>query len=178
MSQSYADAAAKGPKQTPEEAAAPQPPQIEVSETASTASLIDVDLPSVHTVPSDFLDQEVKTETQAQRLEREAEAKLKKVEAEAALAKKKAAAKGRKADAWLTNHIASLSENTASAAVVANIAAVIGISGFLGFKAYRLYDIGRLNWRAAGIGAGIIGAVAAFEGVFGHYFYQARGKKN
>ncbi|KAJ8130214.1 hypothetical protein O1611_g3420 [Lasiodiplodia mahajangana] len=39
------------------QAAAPQPPQIIPSETASTASLIDVDTPSVRTVPSDFLEQ-------------------------------------------------------------------------------------------------------------------------
>ncbi|KAH8882888.1 hypothetical protein GQ53DRAFT_753213 [Thozetella sp. PMI_491] len=177
-SQSYAEAASKGPKQTPEEAAAPQPPQIELSESASTASLVDVDMPSVRTVPSDFLEQEVKTETQAQRLEREAATKLKKAEAEAALAKKKAAAKARKADSWITNHFASMSDEASSALVVANFAAVIGISGFLGFKAYRLYDAGRLNWSVAGIGAGIVGAVAVVEGVFGRYFYKARGKKN
>uniref|UniRef100_A0A0B7JSZ3 Mitochondrial outer membrane protein OM14 C-terminal domain-containing protein n=1 Tax=Bionectria ochroleuca TaxID=29856 RepID=A0A0B7JSZ3_BIOOC len=46
---SYADVAASGPKQSPEEAAAPQPPQVITDESASTASLIDVDLPSVHT---------------------------------------------------------------------------------------------------------------------------------
>ncbi|VUC35492.1 unnamed protein product, partial [Clonostachys rosea] len=65
---SYADVAASGPKQSPEEAAAPQPPQVITDETASTASLIDVDLPSVHTVPADFLEQEIQTETQAARL--------------------------------------------------------------------------------------------------------------
>ncbi|PTB73402.1 hypothetical protein M440DRAFT_1404407, partial [Trichoderma longibrachiatum ATCC 18648] len=58
---SYADAAAKGAKQTPEEAAAPQPPEIIPNESSSTASLIDVDMPSVHTVPPDFLEQDVQT---------------------------------------------------------------------------------------------------------------------
>ncbi|KAL2120233.1 hypothetical protein VTJ04DRAFT_4259 [Mycothermus thermophilus] len=77
---SYAEIASKGPKQSPEEAAAPQPPQVkpEVSAaasiaTASTGSLIDVDTPSVHVVPADYAEQAVKTETQASRLEREEE---------------------------------------------------------------------------------------------------------
>ncbi len=123
----------------------------------------------MRTVPSDFLEQDVQTDTQAHRIERETESKLKKAQADANLAKKKAASKARKADSWITNHLASLSEDASNALVLTNIAAVIGISGFLGFKAYRLYDVGQLNWRAAGIGAGVLGAVAVFEGVFGRY---------
>ncbi|CAI0655632.1 unnamed protein product, partial [Colletotrichum noveboracense] len=93
---SYAAAAAKGPKQTPEEAAAPQPPEVAVTDSAaSTSSLVDVDMPSVHTVPNDFLEQEIQTETQADRRDREEKAR-----AEADLAKKKAASKARRADSW------------------------------------------------------------------------------
>merc|ERR1712169_33770 len=84
---SYADIAASGPKQAPEDAAAPQPPEILSNESASTASLVDVDAPSVHTVPSDFLDQEVQTDTQAARLEREAKAKKAKAKKETKFAK-------------------------------------------------------------------------------------------
>ncbi|KAL2267926.1 hypothetical protein VTJ83DRAFT_5203 [Remersonia thermophila] len=43
----------------------------------STGSLVDVDLPSVHTVASDFAEQTIKTQTQADRIQREAEAHLK-----------------------------------------------------------------------------------------------------
>merc|ERR1712000_455716 len=71
---SYADIAAKGPKQSPEEARAHPVPALEPSESES-ASLIDVDSPHVSSVKSDFQEQEVKTETQAERLEREAEDK-------------------------------------------------------------------------------------------------------
>ncbi|KAG7288340.1 hypothetical protein NEMBOFW57_007871 [Staphylotrichum longicolle] len=92
---SYAEVASKGPKQSPEEAAAPQPPQVEPTVASSTASLIDVDTPSVHTVPSDFASQEIKTETQAARVDREEREKEEaeaaaRARAEADLAKKKA----------------------------------------------------------------------------------------
>ena len=46
------------------QAAAPQPPQVVTDESASTSSLVDVDTPSVRTVPSDFNDQDVQTDTQ------------------------------------------------------------------------------------------------------------------
>ena len=133
-----------------------------------------MDAPSVRTVPSDFLEQDVQTETQAQRRDAEkaeakARAELRKAEAAAAQAKKKAAAKARRVDHWLTSQLASLSEGAASSLVVANAAAVVGLSGFLGFKAYRLYDAGRLDWKTAGVGAGIVGAIAVFESVFGRY---------
>ncbi|KAL1843248.1 hypothetical protein VTJ49DRAFT_2579 [Mycothermus thermophilus] len=104
---SYAEIASKGPKQSAEEvrskpapkpgclilqltnplsaqAAAPQPPEVNpvlsesVATTAtSTGSLVDVDTPSVHTVPADYAEQTIKTETQADRIQRESEADLK-----------------------------------------------------------------------------------------------------
>ncbi|KAG6028622.1 hypothetical protein E4U40_000914 [Claviceps sp. LM458 group G5] len=69
LSMSYADVAASGPKQTPEEAAAPQPVELVNNESVATASLTDIDMPSVHTVPSDFSEQSIQTETQANRLD-------------------------------------------------------------------------------------------------------------
>ncbi|TDZ49695.1 hypothetical protein CTRI78_v007944 [Colletotrichum trifolii] len=169
---SYADIASKGPKQTPEEAAAPPPPEISVDGTASTASLVDVDLPSVHTVPSDFNEQEVKTETQADRIEREENAR-----AEADLAKKKATGKARKADSWLTRQFASLSDGSAGALAISNLVGVIGLSGFLGYKAWGLYERGRLSWQNVGLGLGILGVVGLGEGVLGRYLYKTKGKK-
>ncbi|TDZ19881.1 hypothetical protein Cob_v007286 [Colletotrichum orbiculare MAFF 240422] len=169
---SYADIASKGPKQTPEEAAAPPPPEISVDGTASTASLVDVDLPSVHTVPSDFNEQEVKTETQADRIEREENAR-----AEADLAKKKATGKARKADSWLTRQFASLSDGSAGALAISNLVGVIGLSGFLGYKAWGLYERGRLSWQSVGLGLGILGVVGLGEGALGRYLYKTKGKK-
>ncbi|KAK2002993.1 hypothetical protein LX36DRAFT_651636 [Colletotrichum falcatum] len=174
---SYADMAAKGPKQTPEEAAAPQPPEVAVESVASlsTSSLVDVDMPSVHTVPHDFNDQEVKTTTQAARIDREDEEQ--KARAEADLAKKKAAGKVRKADTWLKRQFSSLSDGSASALAVSNLVGVVGLSTFLGYKAWGLYDRGRLSWQNVGLGLGILGVVGLAEGVFGSYLYKTKGKK-
>ncbi|KAB5576306.1 hypothetical protein GE09DRAFT_620318 [Coniochaeta sp. 2T2.1] len=176
---SYAEIAAKGPKQTPEEAAAPQPPQVELSESTSTSSLIDVDSQSVHTVPSDFMEQEVKTDTQADRLRLEEEAReaADKARAEADLAKKKAAHKARKADSWLTKQFESLSDGAASSIVLANFLAVVGLSGYLGYKAWGLYERGRFGWKHAGLGLGVLGIVGAFEGVFTNYLQKGKGNK-
>lgn len=174
---SYAEIAAKGPKQTPEEAAAPQPPQVEISESTSTSSLIDVDAPSVHTVPADFMEQEVKTDTQADRLEREAREAADKARAEADLAKKKAARKAHKADSWLTKQFEDMSEGASSTLVLANFLAVVGLSGYLGYRAWGLYERGRFSWKHAGIGLGVLSVVGAFEGVFTNYLQKGKGKK-
>ncbi|KAI0191654.1 hypothetical protein F4808DRAFT_443694 [Astrocystis sublimbata] len=175
---SYADVAASGPKQTPEEAAAPQPPQIIPTETASTSSLIDVDAPSVRSVPSDFLEQDIQTETQEKRKELEADAAdaAARARAEADLAKKKSAKKARKADNAITNFFANLSDNTSKAIVAGNLAAVVGLSAYLGYKALGLYERGRLTGKNIGIGAGIALGVGLFEAALGGYIYK--GKKN
>ncbi|KAK3380651.1 hypothetical protein B0T24DRAFT_198553 [Lasiosphaeria ovina] len=182
---SYAEIASKGPKQTPEEAAAPQPPQIVHSESASTSSLIDVDTPSVRTVPSDFAEQEVKTETQAARIEREEKAAKEAAAAAKARAegdldrkKKSARAKAHKADNWLTKRFERISDGGAAGAVAAvNLFAVVGLSGFLGYRAWGLYDHGRLTWKHLGLGFGVLGVVGAFEGVVAGYMYKAKKNK-
>ena len=188
---SYAEIASKGPKQTPEEvsagqlakavplhtlyailtvrrhqAAAPPVPEIVPTET-STASLVDVDVPSVRTVPSDFLEQDIQTETQAARIDREEEAIEEKARAEADLAKKKVSAKAHKADSWLTKQFSALSDNGANALVIGNLVAVVGLSAYLGYKAIGLYERGKLSWQNIGLGLGIVGVVGAVEGVLG-----------
>ncbi|KAL6365189.1 hypothetical protein LRP88_01171 [Fusarium phalaenopsidis] len=165
---SYADVAASGPKQSPQDAAAPQPPEIISTESASTASLIDVDLPSVHTVNSEFLDQPVKTETQAARIEREEEAREEKRKRDAA------AAKARQTDNWLIRQFSRLSDGSATGIVIANFATVVGLSAYLGYKGWGLYEKGKLDWKAVGIGAGILASVSAAEGVLGRYLYKGK----
>ncbi|KAL2156740.1 hypothetical protein VTH82DRAFT_1485 [Thermothelomyces myriococcoides] len=183
---SYAEVAAKGPKQSPEEAAAPQPPQVNQTTASSTASLVDVDSPSVHTVPSDFASQEIQTETQAARIEREETAKEEqdaaRARAEADLAKKKArggaGARARRAEGWLAKHFETVGEGGAAGALaLANIVAVVGLSGWLGFKAWGLYDRGRLGWKEAGVGLGVLGAVGVVEGFFVNYLSQTKSKQ-
>lgn len=132
----------------------------------------------MHTVPSDFLEQEIQTETQAARLDREDEAReaAHEAKAKAEKAKKDAAAKARKADSWLTRQFAALSDGEASGIVIANFVGVVGVSSFLGYKAWGLYERGRLNWEAVGLGVGILAGVGVVESVLGRYLYK--GKKN
>ncbi|KAI1487631.1 hypothetical protein F5X96DRAFT_649026 [Biscogniauxia mediterranea] len=169
---SYAEAAASGPKQTPEEAAAPQPPQLETSQSASTSSLVDVDTPSVRTVPSDFLEQEVQTETQANRLAQEDVAARARAEAE--LKKKKGSSKAKEAASFLTQWFSELSDNTTTALAVSNLAVVAGISVYTGYKALGLYERGRLTWNNIGIGAGIFLGLGLVESILGPYLYKAK----
>ncbi|KAI0908296.1 hypothetical protein F4823DRAFT_599672 [Ustulina deusta] len=171
---SYAEVAASGPRQSPREAAAPRPPQIIPSETASTSSLIDVDTPSVRTVPSDFLEQDVQTETQEKRKEREEDAAAARAEATPAKKKKVAANKARKAGNILTEFFGELSDSATTALVVTNLTAVVGVSAYLGYKALGLYERGRLTWKNAGVGASIALGVGLFEAAFGGYLYRAK----
>ncbi|KAK4129860.1 hypothetical protein BT67DRAFT_446256 [Trichocladium antarcticum] len=194
---SYAEIASKGPKQSPEEAAAPQPPQVKSTDSsASTSSLVDVDTPSVRTVPSDFDAQSVQTDTQAARIELEAEAEeaAARARAEADLARKKkahhhhhddkhaaaaaAADKARKAEGWIVRHLESITEGGAAGAVAAvNLLAVVGLSGWLGYRAWGMYDRGRLGAREVGLGLGVLGLVGAVEGVFVKFFNKAKANK-
>ncbi|KJZ78682.1 hypothetical protein HIM_02073 [Hirsutella minnesotensis 3608] len=167
---SYAEIAASGPKQSAQEAAAPQPPEIIPNESASTASLIDVDMPSVHTVRSDFLEQDVQTDTQAERRDREAEA----AKAKAQSAKKNVAAKAQKADSWLTQYFSDLSDGSAGALALVNVAAVVGLSSYMGYRAWGLYERGSFDWKTAGTGIGILAAVGVVESVFGNYLYKGK----
>lgn len=118
------------------------------------------------------MEQEVKTETQANRidqednLKKEAEAAADKVRAEADLAKKKAARKAHKADNWLTKQFENMSDGASSTLVLGNFLAVVGLSGYLGYKAWGLYERGRFSWKHAGVGLGVLSVVGAFEGVF------------
>lgn len=92
---SYADAAAKGPKQTPEEARAPAPPSLENTES-SASSLVDVDSPHVSSVPSDFESQATKTKTQADRMAHEAEDQARETSAKASQKTKETSAEAEK----------------------------------------------------------------------------------
>ncbi|KAM0601503.1 hypothetical protein ACHAQF_006280 [Verticillium nonalfalfae] len=171
-SESWADVASKGPQQTAEEARAPPPVEVQTDAETSTSSLVDVDSESVRTVPSDYLQQEVQTETQADRIDREEKAR-----AEAELAKKKAAHKARRADSWLTRQFSSLSDGSAGALAIVNLVGVVGLSGFLGYRAWGLYERGRLSWQNVGVGLGVLGVVGVVEGIFGGYLYKTKGKK-
>lgn len=126
---------------------------------------MDVDSQSVRTVPSDFMEQSVQTETQQARIERERDEQTarEKARQKKEAAKKKAA----RADNWLLSRFASLSDGQANALAAANVAVVVGLSAVLGYKAWGLHERGQFSWKTAGIGAGIVGVVGVVEGVFG-----------
>lgn len=179
---SYAEIASKGPKQSREEAAAPQPPQVDSSEAASTSSLVDVDGPSVRTVPSDFAEQDVQTSTQALRRDREDEEAAARAEADLARKQKKAAAaaaasRARRADDWITRQLAGLSDSAGQTIIAGNWVVVAALSGWLGYKAWALHERGRLGWSNVGLGLGVLGTVGAFGGIFANYFEKAKSKK-
>lgn len=123
-----------------------------------------MDSPSVRTVPSDFMEQSIQTDTQKARIERERDEQTARDKArqKKEAAKKKAA----RTDNWLLSRIASLTDGQSTALVSANLAAVVGLSAVLGYKAWGLHERGQFSWKTAGIGAGIVGVVGVVEGVF------------
>ncbi|EPS27209.1 hypothetical protein PDE_02152 [Penicillium oxalicum 114-2] len=166
---SYADAAAKGPKQDPEDVSflirAPPVGGIYKDESESTVSLIDVDSPHVQSVDADFLNQEVKTTTQADRLEREAEEK-KAQEAREASAKKAKASKAAKAKAQ------GLSDNSDNPVYITNAVLATLVSAGLGYGAYRKHLEGKLSWEVVGLWTGAVGAVGVVDYFVSKWFLQ------
>lgn len=163
---SYAEAAAKGPKQSPEEARAPPVPELEKTES-EVASLIDVDSPHVSSVKSDFEDQAEQTKTQAARKEREAEDKLRELSDKAAdkatEAKKKATAEGKKAKEKAKAGGKKLQDNKDNPVVIGNAVIILAGVAVLGFGAYKKHSEGQLDWKVAGATAGIVGAIAVAD---------------
>ncbi|KAF1976542.1 hypothetical protein BU23DRAFT_551490 [Bimuria novae-zelandiae CBS 107.79] len=159
---SYADIAASGPKQTAEEARAPAPPVIERTDD-SVSSLVDVDSPHVSSVPSDYEQQSVKTDTQAERIEFEAQEKEAAAHAEAA--KDKAKEKAKK-DA----HIAK--KNADNPVVLGNVATISLLGGVLGIGAYRKWSRNELSWNVVGAWAGVVGLFALGDYYVSNYFFK------
>ncbi|KAJ5734811.1 hypothetical protein N7533_013214 [Penicillium manginii] len=147
---SYADAAAKGPKQAPEDVSVSG---IYKDESESTASLIDVDSPHVQAVDPDFLNQEVQTTTQAERLEREAEEK----ERERAREDARKKAKSRKVQS------SGLSANSGNPVYIGNAVVMTLVGAGLGFGAYRQHVAGKLSWELVGLVSGAVGAFGVVD---------------
>ncbi|KAH8593443.1 hypothetical protein B0O99DRAFT_515822 [Bisporella sp. PMI_857] len=164
---SYAAAAAPhaGQKQTVDEKRAPPPAELEVTDSVSTSSLVDVDSESVHTVPSDFQSQEIKTDTQLERLEHEALA----AEARAKEEAKKAAAKSKKEGKKIKSTFEANSDNPV---FVGNAIAVVALSAGLGFGAYRKYAAGELTWKVVGAWTAIVGLFAGADYYLSSYLFK------
>ncbi|CAG8962305.1 hypothetical protein HYFRA_00005360 [Hymenoscyphus fraxineus] len=169
---SYASVAASGPAQSPEEKRAPPQPEIESVESISTSSLVDVDSESVHTVPSDFESQTIKTDTQADRLEREAIAAEAHAKAEVQKASNEASKKAKEAKAKGKRAVNNFEENSDNPVFIANAIAVVGLSAGLGFGAYRKYAAGELTWKVVGAWAGVVGLFAAGDFYLSQYLFK------
>jgi len=169
---SYAAAASKGPRQSPEEARAPAPPEIAHSGSGSTSSLIDVDSDSVHTVPSDFKAHDVQTISQAERLEREAESLKAKAIAEEKKLKKEFAEKEKLAKEKARKAAERLEKNSDNPVYIGNAVAVIALSAGLGFGAYRKYVNGDLTWKVVGAWGGLVGLFAAGDYYLSQYLFK------
>ncbi|EYE98695.1 uncharacterized protein EURHEDRAFT_409035 [Aspergillus ruber CBS 135680] len=149
---SYADAAARGAKQSPEDVRAPRVEAIYRDESENPATLVDVDSPHVSSVDPDFLKQNVKTSTQAERLQREQEQQT--IEGQNKARKARAKAKAEKS---------SLSANKDNPVFVGN-AVLLGLAGAgLGYGAYQKHLSGKLSWELVGLWSGAVGAFSVAD---------------
>jgi cation transport ATPase len=119
----------------------------------------------VHTVPSDFKEHSIQTETQAQRLEREAEQAAAKAEAEAKAEAQRAEEefhrKEKQAKEKAKKAVGKVERNSDNPVVLGNAVAVVALSAGLGFGAYRKYAAGELTWKVVAAWAGVVGLFAA-----------------
>jgi cation transport ATPase len=140
-------------------------PELEHTDSPVEVSLIDVDTESVHTVPSDFASQPIKTETQRDRIEHEAEVIEARAKEAYAASKAKAEKAEKEAKAKAKKARSNLEANRDNPVYVGNAVAVVALSAGLGFGAYRKYAAGELTWKVAGAWAGVVGLFAT-----GDYF--------
>ena len=115
-------------------------------------TLIDVDSPHISQVPSNYEEQDVQTETQAERrrLEEEAKEKAEELKKQAAREKERAKKEAKKAGRVMQ-------ENSDNPVVIGNAVTIAALGGLLGFGAYRKYTAGELTWKVAGLWAGAVG---------------------
>lgn len=118
---------------------------------------------------SDWEDQAVKTETQAERIAREAEADAERIvenaTKQASSAKNKMSAEAKKAKASLKKDGKTLAENRDNPVVIGNAILWTITAAAVGWGAYQKHQEGKLDWKVAGTVAGGIGALA-----IGDYF--------
>lgn len=147
--------------------AAPVPHLEQDDSTAS--SLVDVDSPHVNIVKSDFEEQKVQTETQAERIEQESEAKARaaaaKAEEKVNNLQKKAAAEAKNAKKELKKDAKKFDENKDNPVFVGNYILWGVTAAAVGYGAYKKNAEGKLDMQLAGtvaLGLGALGAADYF----------------
>lgn len=143
-------------------------PQLE-HDDSTASSLVDVDSVHVHSVKSDFEEQAVQTETQAERLEQEAEAKTRaeaaKAEDKAKELKKKADAKAKDVKAAAKKEAEHLDKNKDNPVFVGNYILWGVTAAAVAYGAYQKNAEGKLDVKLAGtvaLGLGALGAADYF----------------
>jgi len=181
-SASWAEVAASGPPQSEEEARAPPVDEV-IPTDSSVSSLVDVDS-GVSVVSSGFLDQDVKTETQAVRIELEKQAEEGK-EGEAADTGKEPKEKEPKAKEPKAKEPekkkATVKAYVENPVVAANAIGVVGLSLLLVFGGYKKYQAGQLTWKVVGLWAAGLSALGTGDFflssfLFGKYPYPSKSK--
>ncbi|KAK5944158.1 hypothetical protein PMZ80_003439 [Knufia obscura] len=154
---SYAAVAASGPQQSDEE------------HESQASSLVDVDSPHVNSVKSDYEDQAVKTETQAERIAQEAEHKAqvnaKRAEDKAEDLKKKASAKGKEAKSEVKKEAKKFDQNKDNPVFIGNYILWGITAAAVGYGAYQRHSEGKLDVETVGtvaLGLGALGAADYF----------------
>ncbi|KAE8330109.1 dihydrolipoamide acetyltransferase component of pyruvate dehydrogenase [Aspergillus sergii] len=132
-------------------ARAPSVGGIYKDESESTASLVDVDSQHVTVVDSNFLDQDIKTTTQAERIEREESEENKKAKEE------------RKAKAKAKAKASGVCRNSDNPVYIGNAVLLSLVGAGLGFGAYRKHAQGKLSWELIGLWSGAVGAFGVVD---------------
>jgi len=164
-SASWAEVAASGPSQSEEEARA-NPVDEVIPTESSVGSLVDVDS-GVSVVSSEFLEQEVKTETQATRMEHERDDQAAKdvaVEEEAiAHEQEEKAKKGKKQGA---------NPYTQNPIIIINAVSIASASVLLMAGAYKKRQAGTLSWKLVGLWTAGLAAFGAADYFVSSYLFN------
>ncbi|KAG0635358.1 hypothetical protein HOY80DRAFT_893204 [Tuber brumale] len=171
-SASWAEVAAGGPPQSEEEVRA-NPVDEVITTESSVGSLVDVDS-GVSVVPSGFLEQEVKTETQATRMELEGDAQAANdtaIEEEAIAHEQEEKAKKEKKQ--------GAKPCPGNPVVAINTISVVGVSILLMIGAYKKHQAGSLTWKLVGfwtVGLAAFGTADYFVSSYLFKKYPPRSK--
>lgn len=152
---SYADVAKHGPSQTEEEKKAATIPELEDHHAVETTPVTS-DSHHINVVPSDFREQEIKTETQASQHERDAELESKKAEV-----KKETKKAARKAE----HAIIAAGKDVRTYNIIDSVLVVA-----LGVVGYNRYREGRLDLQTVSIGIAGLGLFAGAQGFVQRWF--------
>jgi len=188
---SYAQAAAKGPKQSPEEARAPPPVQID----DSSSSFSEVDGEHLKTQASETYSETAQTTSEATEKTKERSSDYLQTAKEKASeaskyskekgsqfadeagdkydhAKKRAATNAKEAKKEIKSAGQDISDNRDNPVYVANGVLLVVGSAALGYGAYTKHVKGELDWQLAGLTAAAVGVLAVGDYYLSQYLFK------